>query len=215
MKVTKKILAFLVVLFLFSCNSSKITSSWKAENTVTKPYHNIMVWGLLTEKDSALRNLMETHLVNDFISKGYHAVSSLGVYKEKAYKKLTSKEIVNEFKLTGIDAVVTIVLLSKEKEEKYYPATITTQQGNLYGDLDKYYSNIFEKVLVPGYMISTTNYFWESNLFEVANDRMIYSVRTKSFDPLNSAILAHENGERIIKDMVKQKIIIAPAAKED
>jgi hypothetical protein len=215
MKLSKLITALLMTALLFSCSSTKISSSWKAENAVTRPYHNIMVWGLLTEKDSTVRKQMETHLVNDLGSKGYHAVSSLDVYKEKAYKKLTAKEIVDEFKSTGVDAVITIVLLSKEKEEKYYPATIINQPTNMYGDLNKYYSTIYEKVLTPGYYISTTNYFWESNLFEVTNDKMIYSVRTQSFDPENTGILAHENGLLIIKDMLKQKIILDKAPKEE
>jgi hypothetical protein len=217
MKIKMIIPAMMATAFIFSCNSTKINSSWKAENTQTKPYHNVMVWGLLTEKDSSLRKQMEIHLVNDLISKGYHAVSSMDVYKVKAYKKLTSAEIVDEFKLTGVDAVITIALLNKEKEEKYYPGGFYNQPANtnMYGNLDKYYSGIYERVYTPGYYITTTTYFWESSLFEVKADKMIYSVQTKSFDPNTTETLAHENGLKIIKDMVKKKVILDVAPKEE
>ena len=43
---------------------------------------------------------------------------------------------------------------------------------------------------------------------------MTYSVRTKSFDPLTTEKLAHENGLQIIKDMVKKKLILDLASKE-
>jgi len=215
MKLIAIIPAIAIAACFFSCSSTKTTSSWKAENMKTKPYHNIMVWGLQAEKDSSIRRQMEMHLVNDLISKGYHAVSSLDVYKAKAYKKLTSTEILDEFKATGIDAVITMALLDKEKEEKYYPGGYQAMPANVYGNLDKYYSTIYEKVYTPGYYITTTTYFWESNLFELPAAAMVYSVRTKSFDPFTTETLAHENGQIIIKDMVKKKLILDVAPKED
>lgn len=200
---------------LLSCSSTKITSSWKASGAVTKPYHNVMVWGILTEKDSTLRKQMEAHIVNDLIGKGYHAISSMEVYRTKAYKKLTSKEIVDEFKNSGVDAVVTIVLLNKEKEQLYVPPNISNTPVPSFDHVDKYYSSVFDKIYTPGYYLSTTNYFWESNLFEVGNDKLVYSVRTKSFDPSSTEMLAHENGVTIIKDMLKKKVILDHVAKAE
>ena len=66
---------------------------------------------------------------------------------------------------------------------------------------------MYERVLTPGYYVRTTNYYWESNLFEITADELVYSVQTKSFDPYTTDQLAHENGLLIIKDMVKKKII--------
>jgi hypothetical protein len=215
MKLSTIISTLILTALIFSCNSTKITSSWKAENVTTKPYHNIMVWGLLTEKDSSIRHQMETHLVNDLISKGYHAVSSTDVYKAKAYSKLTSAEILAEFKNTGIDAVITIALLNKEKEEKYYPGGYQNIPANTYGNLDKYSTTIYERVFTPGYYITSTTYFWESSFFELPGAAITYSVRTRSFDPLSTETLAHENGMQIIKDMVKKKLILDIATKED
>lgn len=215
MKMTKFITVLLAAAFLISCKATKITSTWKADNHVNKPYHNVMVWSILPESDSTLRKQIETHLVNDLVSKGYHAISSLEVYKEKAYKKLSAKEIIGEFKSTGVDAVMSIVLLNKEKEEKYYPGGFFNQPVNNYGRLDQYYSNVYERVLMPGYYVRTTNYYWESYFFEIKNDKLVYSVHTKSFDPYTTDLLAHENGLLIIKDMLKKKIILNQAPPEE
>jgi len=215
MKTNKIIAALAAATIFFSCNSTKITSSWKAENSVTKIYKNVMVWGIIPEKDSSIRRQIENHLVNDLTDKGYHAVSSIDVYKSKAWKKLTVKEIIEEFQSTGVDAVITMVLLDKVKEDKYYPAAITNQPANAQGNLDRYYSTTYEKIFTPGYYISTTNYFWEANLFDVAEDKLNYSVRTKSFDPSTTEALAHENGLKIMKDMLKKKVILDQSPKED
>jgi len=215
MTLSKIINAVFLTATLFSCKSTKISSSWKAENHVNKPYHNVMVWSILPETDSMLRRQIETHLVNDLVNKGYHAISSLEVYKEKAYKKLTPQQIVNEFKSSAVDAVLSVVLLNKEKEEKYYPGGFFNQPVNDYGNLDRYYSNVYERILTPGYYARTTNYYWESNLFEIKTDELVYSVQTKSFDPYTTDLLAHENGLLIIKDMVKKKIIKKPLLPEE
>lgn len=215
MKMFKYLAACLVGTVVFSCSSTRITSSWKEANAVTKPYHNVMVWCFLPEKDSSLRNQVETHFVNDLTDKGYHAVSSVQVYLAKAYKKLAAQEIVDEFKTTGVDAVITLVLLKKEKEESYYQPGVLNQPVNNYDHFDKYYSTVYERVLTPGYYITTTNYFWESNLFEVNADKLVYSARTKSFDPATTETLAHENGVLIIKDMLKKKVILDQMPPED
>lgn len=215
MTLGKIITAVFLTVALFSCKSTRITAAWKAQDHISKPYHNLMVWAILPETDSMLRRQIETHLVNDLVDKDYHAISSLDVYKEKAYKKFSPQEIVNEFKSTGVDAVLSIVLLNKEQEEKYYPGGYFNQPVNNYGNFDKYYSNVYERVLTPGYYVKTTNYYWESNLFEIPAELLVYSVRTKSFDPYTSDLLAHENGLLIIKDMVKKKIIKKPLPPEE
>ncbi len=207
MKTWKLITALLLSTFYLSCSNTKITSSWKAKEHVTEPYHNIMVWGILTEKDSALREKMETHLVNDLVAKGYHAISSLAVFGSRAYTKLSEKGIVEQFKNSGVDAVITIVLLNKAKEDVYVPPSIVNNPM-AFDRVDKYYSNVYDKVFAPGYYLSTTNYFWESKLFEVVKDKLVYSAKTKSFDPSSTDLLAHENGLTIIKDMTRKKVIL-------
>jgi hypothetical protein len=158
---------------------------------------------------------MEAHLVNDLIIHGYHAVSSVEVYQTKAYKKLAANEILAEFRSTGIDAVITIALLNKEKEERFYPGGFNTDPAANSGDLNNYYSGVMQRVFTPGYYLSTTSYFWESNLFEVKNEKMIYSARTRSFDPADTETLAHENGVMLIKDMIRKKVIMDTVPKED
>ena len=207
MKLFKIIAVIALAGFLSSCKTTSISSSWKSAEYDNKPFHNIMVWAIVAETDSTLRQQLETHLVNDLVSKGYYAISSLQVYKEKAYAKLTAKEIVDQYNSTAVDAVMTLVLLNKEKEEKYYPGGYFNQTEGRYGNLDNYYSNAIERVLTPGYYVKTTNYYMQGNLFETKNQSMVYSVETKSFDPFTTDLLAHENGLLIVRDMIKKKII--------
>jgi hypothetical protein len=105
-----------------------------------------------------------------------------------------------------VDAVVTIVLLDKEKERKYVP-------GNMYYSPYGYYYNNFwgwdclsHRIYGPGHYIAI-KYFWESNLYDMNTQKLVYSVQTQSFDPANSESMGHEYGQMIVKDMVKNNVL--------
>lgn len=195
------------------CNSTKLTSSWKTDEATGKTYHNIMVWGILTGKDSVLKADMETHLVNDLAGMGYHSISSFSVFGSQSYKKLNSKEIVEQFRNSGVDAVITIVLLDKQKESIYVPPGLVNNPAS-YKHIDEYYSAVYDRIFMTAYYVNTTSYFWETNLFEVSGDKLVYSARTRSFDPASVNRLAHENGLLLIKDMRKKKLLTDQVKKD-
>jgi hypothetical protein len=56
--------------------------------------------------------------------------------------------------------------------------------------------------------VVNTRYFWESNLYEMTAQKLVYSVQTQSFDPADAESLAHQYGQMIIRNMVEQKVLI-------
>lgn len=203
-----KWIGFALLLVAAGCSSSKITTSWKAENTVPQKYNKIMVLGLIRETDRTIQENMENHFVGDLHDLGYNAVSSLKEYGPKAFDNMDEAAALAKLKTSGVDAVITIVMLDKQKERKYVP-------GNVYYSPYSYYSNhfwgyrstLYRRIYEPGYYVTDTKYFWESNLYDMSTQKLIYSVQTESFDPINSEILGHEYGQLIVKDMVKQNVL--------
>ncbi|HJS53527.1 MAG TPA: hypothetical protein VJ765_03255 [Chitinophagaceae bacterium] len=200
-----------IVLLLFvmaGCATSKITSSWKADNTVPKSYNKILVMGLIREADRSIRENMENHLVSDLKELGFNAVSSLQEYGPKAFSGLDEEAAINKIKSNGVDAVLTIVLLDKEKERKYIAGHIYySPYGYYYNHFWGYYGTMHRRIYETGYYITDTKYFWESNFYDMSTQKLIYSVQTQSFDPANSESLGHQYGQMIVKDMVKSNII--------
>jgi len=202
-----------LILLLAGCSTSRITSTWKSEDIVSKKYNKIMVLGLIREADRSIQENMENHLAGDLQALGYNAVSSLKEYGPKAFDKIDEDDAVNALKNSGIDAVLTIVLLDKAKERKYVP-------GNLYYSPYGYYYNrfwgyrvaLYHRIYETGYYATDTRYFWESNLYDMATQKLIYSVQTQSFDPASSESMGHEYGQMIVKDMVKNNILNNSAA---
>jgi len=198
-----------LLLIFAGCSSSKITSSWKAENTVARQYNKILVLGLIREADRTIQVNMEDHFVGDLKELGYNAVSSFTEYGPKAFDNMDEASALNKLKNSGIDAVITIVLLDKQKERKYVP-------GNVYYSPYSYYSNrfwgyrttLYQRIYEPGYYVTDTKYFWESNFYDMSDQRLLYSAQTETFDPANSESMGHEYGLLIVKNLVTQNILL-------
>jgi hypothetical protein len=196
-----------LVLIALSCNSTRVSSSWSAKNYTAPVYQHLLVWGILSRNDSTLRYQMEHHLVGDLRSLGYTAYSSMDVMGNQAFDRIGEKEVVARFMNSGVDAIITIVLLDRKKESDYKPGHIEYKPVTEYEYLEKYYTQKYIQVYTPGYYQTTTRYFWESNLYDLRPEKLVYAVRTRSFNPSSTTALAHENGLQILKDMIQQKIL--------
>lgn len=193
---------------LWGCNSSRITTSWKAEEVKAQHYNKILVLGLIREADKSLQENMENHLVGDLKTLGYNAVSSFAEYGPKAFDKLDEDAAIAKLKNSGVDAVITIVLLDKQKEKKYVPGnTYYTPYRHYYNRFWGYRTTLYNRIQEPGYYVTDTRYFWESNLYEMSSQKLIYTVQTESFDPVSTENMAHEYGQLMVKDLVKNNVI--------
>lgn len=197
-----------LLLIVMGCSTTRVTTSWKAENSVPQHYNKIMVLGLIRESDRSLQEKMENHLVGDLKELGFNAVSSLQEYGPKAFDKMDEEAALEKLKNSGIDAVITIVLLDKEKERKYVPSNIYySPYGYYYNRFWGYRGALYQRIYESGYYITNTKYFWESNLYDMNTQKLVYSVQTQSFDPATSESLGHEYGRLIVRNMVKNNVL--------
>ncbi len=215
----KKIIytALLGMFLMSSCTSSFITSSWKPDNATVKSYKKILVLGLIGDPDRSMRESMEEHLVGDLRDMGYMAFTSTGVYGPVAFQWLKEVEAINLLRDKGFDAVMTIVLLNKSKEKFYFPDRINNSPyGEQHLRFWGYYSAMQDRVNSMSYYTEDTRYFWESNLFDMSDANLVYSVQSQSFDPVSNKKLGHEYGLMIVQDLLKKQVLqkqVAPVAK--
>jgi hypothetical protein len=122
----KKIIAGVIfILITAGCGpSSRITTSWKASNIQPRQYNKIMVLGLINIPDRTLREKMEEHIAGDLRELGYNAVCSCDEFDPKAFENMNEKQALDKLSNSGIDAVLTVVLLDKTKERYYVPERI-------------------------------------------------------------------------------------------
>lgn len=200
---------FLALLLIAGCGpTTHIISTWKAPEATVKKYNKVMVLGIVREADRTLKERMESHLMGDLKALGYNAYSAFQEYGPKAFDGMSEEQANKKLAADGIDAVITVVLLDKEKERYYVPARVMytpyiTYHNHLWG----YYRSIYTRIDSPGYYEVSTKYFWESNLYDLTTYKLVYSVQTQSFESSSTDALAHEYGQKIIKNMVASNVL--------
>ena len=200
------VLALLIV--MMGCSSSRMTTSWMAKDAVVRDYKKIMVVGLIRESDRTIQQKMEDHFVGDLKAMGYNAVSSLAEYGPKVFDQLDEAAALEKIKNSGVDAVITIVLLDKMREQQYVPGRIYySPYGYYYNRFWGYRTTLYRRIYEPGYYVTDNKYFWESNLYDMNDQKLVYSAQTQSFDPVNAESLGHQYGKMIVEDMVKNGVI--------
>ena len=70
-----------------------------------------------------------------------------------------------------------------------------------------YYYSLNTRVGEPGYYQVTTKYFWESNLYDLIENKLLFSVQTQSYDPPSADASAHQYGQKIIQSIVKHGVL--------
>lgn len=203
-------LAYLVLaFFIVNCSTSaRITSTWKAPEATAKKFNKIMVLGIIREADRSIKEQMEDHLVGDLKELGYNAFSAYDVYGPKAFDGMTEQQANQKLAADGIDGVISVVLLDKQKERHYIPGRVVYSPYIVYHNhFWGYYHSIYTRIGDPGYYEITTKYFWESNLYDLTTNQLVFSVQTQSFDPESRENLAHEYGKKIVQAMVNANVL--------
>jgi hypothetical protein len=195
---------------LMRCSSgTRVTSSWKAPDAPSSAaaFKKVMVVALLTDKDRSLQQAMETVMVNELTAKGISAASAYQMYGPRSLNEAQAKRL---FKNSGADGILTIVLLDKTKEKNYVPGNVTYQPGGpYYSRFWGYYRYSYDRIYTPGYYTTNTSYFWESNLYDLRNNKLVYSVQTESFDPSSATTLAKEYSRKITENMMKEGVLLS------
>jgi hypothetical protein len=212
----KRVLVLMMPLFLLlaACSSTNVTNSWKAQDISQANFRKVLVVAMVPEKDRNLRQQMENEMVDDLSKKGYSAVSSYAEYGPKAFAGMNEKQVLHELDRNNVDGVITIGLQNTEKSENYVPGNVRYEPyAVVYNRFYRTYQTYYNRVYTPGYSEERTNYFFETNLYDVNGNKLLYSAQSQSFDPSSASQIANEVSKAVVKDMEKKGILAATVAK--
>lgn len=208
----KKIILFALpaLFFLAGCSSSKVTTSWVSNDLNTRQQFNkILVMGLLSNKNRASNVSMENNLVADLRSKGIQAVASTDIYGPKAFDKMNENEAMNKMESSGIDGVITITMIDKNKKQQY----VNNYVGGPYSwwGYYSYWSPFMWSGMGPwgpGYVRNYSAYTFETNLYNLSNSKqLVYSAHSETTDPSSAGSLGKDYAKSIVEDMVKKGVL--------
>jgi hypothetical protein len=206
-----KIFLVFCIVVLCGCQTSKIIHTWTDKNISPRKYNKILVLGVLKDDDNELQANMEQHLAGDLKDLGYSAFAASDVYPVGTFIKGDTARAIEAMNDKGFDAVLTVVLLNKEKEKHYVPGRIFYTPYGTYSDqLDRYYLTMHDRIYTEGYYTTDTKFFWESNFYDRNAKKMIYSSQTQSFEAGSKEKLAHHYGLLLANNLVKSRVLIRP-----
>ncbi|MEG2101976.1 MAG: hypothetical protein RRY99_10770 [Flavobacterium sp.] len=181
----KHLIMLIIILSLSSCGSNtSIVNSWRDPKITVaqEQFKKVLVVALV--KDEASRRVAENRIAasNPIFRTSYQ-------YLNETTKQLSQEQKLKILQDEHFDGVVTMRLVSTEKETNYVPGTYT---GMYYGGFDGLYSGMYgygfgnwygmysPNFYDPGYYQETTSYMVETNIFSLKENKLIWTGTTKS-----------------------------------
>lgn len=181
----KKYFILLIAGFTFlGCGSNtSIVNSWRDPNVTVaqEEFKKVLVVALV--KDEASRRIAENRIAasNPVFKTSYQYLG--------AASQLTKEQKLKVLQDENFDGVVSMRLVSKEKETTYVPGTYT---GMYYGGFDGMYTGMYgygfgnwygmysPSFYDPGYYQESTLYMVETNVFSLKQNKLIWTGTTES-----------------------------------
>lgn len=201
-KIHYYILAIILQLVLFSCNSTQIVSSWRdpVKQIHKGDWNKVLVVALLRKETN--RRRAEDEMVKFLNGKGIKSYA----YLDESFDKKDEKALREKIKNDGFDAAITMRLIDIEKEKVFSP-----QEHYLYpvyyNDFSAYYYRNIPYYNNQGYYTISKKFIIETMIYSIADDKIIWSGITETFNPKDVEKLTDEIAKTIHKKMLDEGFV--------
>jgi hypothetical protein len=188
--------ALLVIIGISSCTSTTLQSSWKAPGAsyTKEQFKKVMVVALV--KDETTRRIAEDKLASE--DSAFRASYTVLGPDQQNMDDAAIKKFVAQH---GFDGVVTMQLIDVQKNINYVPGTY---QGGYYGWYGMNYNNFY----TPGYYTEDASYIIETNIFSVAQDKLLWSGISSTVNPTSINKTIDEVWKAVVAKMKSDKFIV-------
>lgn len=164
-----------LVIGLGGCGNTKITDAWKDASVEPKPLGKIVVVGLID--DNVTKRLFEDTFTRALKDRGNDATAAYTVVN--CGPNTNPDSLVSVLRTAGFQAALTARSLGEEMVE-------TQMRGNAYYmpqsyyQWGSYYSMSYGAVMSTTYNERSEKVIVEGNLFDLASERLLWAVRSKT-----------------------------------
>ena len=177
-----------------ACATTKIVSTWR--DPAIGPVQFRKVVGIALSRDTTLRRLAEDEFVRA-VGPG----TALAGYAVVDDADLQDKARVKQrVEAAGADGVVVFRLVGVEHQERWVPPTT-------YGNAWRYWGYAAPLVYEPGYLTTDRIVQIETNAYDVAAARLLWSARSETFNPKDANSLVTEVVDASVRALRKEKLL--------
>ena len=202
----------IALLFLPNCTATKgVEGVWvNKEKTEGKSFSKILL--IVLTADVEARQRLENDLVAAAAQKGITAVPSLDILPMdiKDPKLPTREEVVGKVKASGCDGVFIGSVLKKDEKIGYTEGGTTYAKAPYYvqgGDYFGYFSNWHPVATSSSYYSHDKTYYMLSNLYDVATEEIMWSIKSEVFDPSSLASFSRLYTKSLFSKLQEAKLL--------
>jgi hypothetical protein len=193
----KGLLLLILMVGLVACASTTIRDSWRDPSVGRIEFKKVLAMAITA--DETLRRVAEDEMVRQM--PGVQAVASYTLLTEEDYRNLEQAKA--RVAAAGFDGVVTMRLIKSEQQVTQVPGAYATAYPQFWG----YYGYAWPMVYDPGYLRTDTIVQVETKVYALADDKLIWSGLSETFNPRDAQDLVRGVAEAVAKDMRKQGLI--------
>ena len=195
-------LAALGLLALAGCNSTSVVETWTAPDVSKIHFNKIMV--MATFPDGATRRIAEDAFKAEV--KRAECITSYSLLGSASDLKDLAK-VSAVLKSAGVDGVVIMRPVSDKNVTTYTPGMMYPVPYRTFGG---YYNRSYALrpfFYEPGQFVTDRIVQIETNIYEAAGERLLWSASTTSTNPGNVPQLIKDAAKAIRAELVKEKLI--------
>lgn len=189
---------------LIGCGSSvKLTNAWTDPAYSGPTKSNMLVVGLAFRQE--VRRRFEYKLVQEFESRGIGALASIDGMPHSV--QLDKKTFFEYFSDSNVDAVMITGLVRADTSRGYGPGTSHSLPITFYDTFHGYYVAVYEGQRVPEYWATDVEFVVESNLWDVASEKLIWQGISRAVHPEKIMETIEEASTVLVNRLVEDGLI--------
>jgi len=188
---------------LVACASTSLDGVWIDPEYTAEGMDNFMVVAIA--ENAGNRRLYETQLSDKLMAKKVSAKPSYTVVPDG---QNISEETLHPILLENeIDAIIVTRVLSVDQSTDYVPGSTYVVPNSYYSGFYGYYSRSYAVVSEPGYYTENTTVLLETNVYDVANSKLIWSGVSRTYNPSSASSAINEITSLIADSMNKDGLL--------
>jgi hypothetical protein len=165
------------------CASTEIVSAWRDPGLAHVPFRKVLV--VFQHSDPALRRQAEMTMAADIPN----AVPAHAIFSDEEVRDL--ERVKARVRQEGFDSAVIMRVVSMDREVSYVPGRVYAVPGYYHGFYG-YWGYGWRSVYEPGYMRADRVVTIATNVYSVADDKLVWASQSETFNPGSLRNAVHE-----------------------
>jgi hypothetical protein len=188
-----------------------ITGSWLNKSGFEgKEFKSVFIAAMTS--NMSVKSALEEAFAKEAAARNLKSIKSIEFFKPSMNTGTVPDkvEILNRIRESGAETILTINLKDKENQTRYVPGSSTyspTQSNNYYNNFYGYYQAAYVENYTEGYYTTDKVYFIECNLYNTANEELLWSAQSETTNPSKVEAFAKEYAAVIVAQLKSDRLL--------